>query len=181
MTFRLETERLIMREWRDDDLPAFAAMNADPEVMRYFPSLQTRSESNGLVDRITEHFKEHGFGLWALEEKESQSFIGFTGFLASPIKFISNDEIEVGWRMARAFWRRGFALEAATACIEWFWTNTNRSRIISYTSKINEPSRLLMDKLGLEHQPGLAFDHPKIPQNHPLCRHVVYLKDRPDG
>ncbi|SIN61931.1 Protein N-acetyltransferase, RimJ/RimL family [Parasphingorhabdus marina DSM 22363] len=179
MVSRLETDRLVLREWRDEDRPAFAAMNTDPEVMRYFPALLTEEQSNALVDRITGHFLEHGFGLWALEEKESGEFFGFTGFQTCPPHYPLTGELEIGWRLARTHWRRGLAFEAASACLDWIWANSEWPRIVSFTAEINEPSWRLMAKLGLEIRPELAFDHPALKENSPLRRHVVYAKDRP--
>lgn len=179
MTVQLETERLILREWRDEDRPDFAAMNADPEVMRYFPALMTKEQSDSLVDRIAGHFRKHGFGLWALEEKASRDFLGFTGFQTTPPHIPVPGELEIGWRLARSHWRRGLTFEAASACLDWIWCNTEWPRIVSFTAECNEPSWRLMAKLGLEPRPELAFDHPALEEDSPLRRHVVYAKDRP--
>ncbi|MEO1168585.1 MAG: GNAT family N-acetyltransferase [Pseudomonadota bacterium] len=175
----IETERLILRRWRDADRAPFAALNADPEVMRYFPGTLTREESDALVDRIVAHFAQHDFGLFALEDKESGAFVGFTGFQIVGFSCPVEGDIEIGWRLARAFWRRGLAFEAASACMDWIWSTRDVPRIVSFTAEINAPSRGLMRKIGLEHSPDLDFDHPALDDDSPLKRHVVYLKDRP--
>ena len=104
---RLETDRLILRDWRDEDRAPFAALNADPEVMRYFPAVLSREQSDGLVNRIGEHFSEHGLGLCALEEKESGVFVGFTGFMRVGFACPIEGDLEIGWRLARQYWRKG--------------------------------------------------------------------------
>lgn len=177
---RLETDRLILREWRDEDRAPFAAMNADPEVMRYFPAVLSREESDGLVDRIGDHFAEHGLGLCALEEKESGAFIGFTGFMRVGFACPIEGDLEIGWRLARQYWRKGYASEAASACLDWVWAERDLPRIVSMTADINLPSRAVMEKIGLLHRPELDFDHPKLDDDSPLKHHVVYVKDRPE-
>ncbi len=175
----IETERLLLRRWRFEDRWPFAAMNADAEVMRYFPGTMSRGESDALVWRIAMHFEEFGFGLWATEVKASGAFIGFIG--AQWVRFpcpIEGD-LEIGWRLARPYWRKGYAYEGASACLGWIWRETEVPRIVSMTARTNEPSWSLMKKLGLEHRPALDFDHPRIDDASPLKRHVVYVKDRP--
>lgn len=175
--FRLETERLILREWREQDRAPFAAMNADGEVMRYYPAVQTRERSDAVVERIGAHFGRYGCGLFALEEKESRMFIGYTGFQTVETECPIEGELEIGWRLARACWRHGLAFEAASACLDWIGSARGVARIVSMTPAINAPSRGLMEKLGLAHRPELDFDHPAIASSSPLVRHVVYAKE----
>ncbi|WP_284123858.1 GNAT family N-acetyltransferase [Parerythrobacter aestuarii] len=177
----LETERLVLRPWKNEDRAPFAAMNADPEVMRYFLSTLGSSESDALVDRIRDHFVSRGFGLFALERKSDGAFLGFTGLSRGPDNTPVAEETEIGWRLARKFWRQGLAYEAASACIDWAWRSTDLSRIVSFTSGENEPSRCLMQKLGLTRRPELDFDSPSIPSDNPLCRQVVYAIERADA
>ncbi|MGP1283919.1 MAG: GNAT family N-acetyltransferase [Parasphingopyxis sp.] len=175
----IETDRLILREWRDADCEPFAAMNADPEVMRYFPGVQSREESDAAAGRIATHFDEHGLGLFALEHKEDGTFIGFAGFQFVNFECPIEGDLEIGWRVARPYWRRGLAFEAASACMGWIWAESNVPRIVSMTATINAPSRNLMEKLGLTHRPELDFDHPKLDPDSPINRHVVYAMERP--
>lgn len=177
----IETDRLILREWRDADRDPFAAMNADAEVMRYFPSLMTREQSDAMADRIVAHFDGHGLGLFAVERKDTGAFIGFTGFSICRETLPIAGDIEIGWRLARENWRRGYAYEAACACIEWFWQNLDRRRLVSFTAESNAPSRALMRKLGLSHRPELDFDYPGIPADNALRKQVVYVIKRENG
>ena len=177
--FRLETDRLILRDWRADDLAPFALMNADPEVMRHFPATLVQKESDALIDRIKLHILEHGFGLWAVERKSDAEFLGFTGIqivrFASPIE----GDVEIGWRLGRSHWGKGYAREAALASLDWFWKYTIRPRIVSMTIADNRPSWGLMHRIGLERMPELDFDHPAIEAGTRCCRQIVYAKDRP--
>ena len=169
---------MILRSWREEDRAPFAAMNADPKVMEFFQSELTARESDSLVDRILGHFATHGFGLFALERRSDAAFLGFTGFYSCPPDTPVAGEIEIGWRLAREHWRRGYAYEAASACIDWFWDHTAHQRLVSFTSTHNLPSQKLMRKLGLEHRSDLDFDHPAIPSDDPLCHQVVFVIDR---
>jgi RimJ/RimL family protein N-acetyltransferase len=177
--FRLETDRLIIREWHVSDRAPFAAMNADPEVMRYFLAVLSPEQSDAFVSRICTHFDQHGFGLFALEEKNGEPFIGFTGFQTVAVDCPVQGELEIGWRLASSCWRHGLAFEAASACLRWICLKTDVERIVSMTAEINTPSRGLMEKLGLTHRPELDFAHPRIPPTHPLSRHVIYAAERP--
>ena len=178
----IETGRLRLRTWRDEDRAPFAAMNADPKVMEFFPSTISREQSDALAERIGTHIEKRGFGLFAVERKDDGVFLGFTGFSTPPADTPVAEEVEFGWRLASDHWRQGFAYEAASACMEWFWRATRHPRLVSFTAEVNEPSWRLMRKLGLEHRLDLDFDHPAVPPGSPLRPHVVYAKERPpDG
>jgi len=174
----LETERLILRRWTEADRAGFAAMNADPAVMRYFPATQSAQESNAVAAWIDAHFDRHGFGLFALEVKHCGTFIGFTGFQFVTVACPIVGDLEIGWRLAQAWWRPGLAFEAAAACLAWLWRETDVPRVVSMTAQSNAPSRGLMAKLGLAHRPELAFAHPAIAADSPLRPHVVYVAER---
>ena len=174
-----ETERLILRAWRSEDREPFACINADPMVMQHFRAPLTRDQSDALVDRIEAHFATYGFGLFALERKRDGQFLGFTG-LAAALGTPVEGDIEIGWRIAQMYWRKGYAHEAAKACVNWFWRNTDFPRLVSYTAVTNLPSQALMRKLGFPHLRELDFDHPSIPTSHPLCHQHVYVLNRND-
>ncbi|MBV7265616.1 GNAT family N-acetyltransferase [Erythrobacter ani] len=174
----LQTERLILRTWREEDRSPFTAMNADPQVMEFFPSELTREQSYALTDRIIAHFDKHGFGLFAVETKADCAFIGFTGLQVCGPGLPIEGEVEIGWRLARDEWRKGYAHEAAEACVEWFWRNTERQRLVSFTSANNTPSQNLMRKLGFTHRPELDFDHPAIARDNPQCHQFVFTLAR---
>src|SRR5579872_4189857 len=137
----IETARLVLRRWRAGDRAPFAALNADPEVMEFFPSTLTRRESDELVDRVESVFAERGFGLWALEVKETGSFIGFTGL--NPVAFDAPfcPAVEVGWRLAREAWGSGFASEAARASVADGFDEVGLDEIVSFTYVGNRRSR----------------------------------------
>ena len=178
----IETGRLRLRTWRDEDRAPFAAMNADSAVMRFFPSILSKGESDAMVDRIAGRIETLGYGLFAVERRADGTFLGFTGFSTAPARTPVEGEVEIGWRLAKSSWRQGFAYEAASACMEWFWRATDFPRFVSFTARTNEPSWRLMRKLGLVHRPDLDFDHPDVPPGNPLRPHVVYVMERPfDG
>ena len=127
---------------------------------------------------IGAHLGEHGFGLFAIERKGDGAFLGFTGLNHGPAGTPVEDDIEIGWRLARAYWRQGYAHEAASACLDWFWRETLHPRLVSFTTVSNTPSQNLMRKLGFEHRPDMDFDHPAIARDHPLSPHRVFVLER---
>jgi ribosomal-protein-alanine N-acetyltransferase len=161
----IRTERLLLRQWRDDDLEPFAAMNADPVVMEHFPSVLDRAQSDALVDRVRAHFAEHGYGLWAVEV--DSAFAGFTGLAWSEVT--GSRELEVGWRLARPYWGRGLATEAATAALAYGLGRV--PRVVSFTALTNERSQRVMERIGMRRE--REFDHPREDLGH-LRRHVLY-------
>ncbi len=168
----IRTSRLLLRPWRDEDRAPFAALNADPVVMEHFPALMTREASDGFVDRIEAHFAEHGYGLWAVED--DTGFVGFTGLLWATFEAPFNPSLEVGWRLKRDAWGKGYASEAAVASIQRGLQEVER--ITSFTSLTNERSWRVMERIGM--QRDIEFEHPRVPEGHPVRRHVLYLADR---
>jgi RimJ/RimL family protein N-acetyltransferase len=172
------TERLLLRQWRDDDRAPFAALNADPEVMEHFPAPLTRDESDALVDLNRAHFDEHGFGLWAVEVVDTGAFIGFTGLAVPTFDADFTPAVEVGWRLAREAWGYGYATEAARAALAVGFATFDLDEIVSFTSVPNTRSQAVMVRLGMTHDPADDFDHPKMAPGHRLERHVLYRLDR---
>jgi len=168
----LRTERLLMRRWRDADREPFAAMNADPEVMRYFPAVMDREVSDRSIDRYEQRFEEQGFGLWALELLATGAFIGFTGLNAMPEGVPGAGDQEVGWRLARRAWHHGYATEAARAALDVAFNGICLPRVWSITAVLNVPSQRVMQRLGMERVH--VFEHPKIEVGHPIRPHVAY-------
>ena len=166
------TERLRLRRWKAADRAPFAAMNADPEVMRHFPAPLDRAASDALVDRIEAHLDRHGFGLWALERRDSGDFIGFTGLNPLPDGVGDPGGYEVGWRLARRAWKHGYATEAATRVLEAARTDLGMRAVWSLTATLNQPSIAVMRRIGL-HEVD-RFEHPRVPEGHPLQPHVLY-------
>jgi RimJ/RimL family protein N-acetyltransferase len=177
----LRTERLILRRWRAADRTPFAALNADPGVMEHFPSLLSRHESDHLIDRIESDFDSHGFGLWAVESTEASALIGFTGLSVPRFQAHFTPAVEVGWRLARAYWGHGFATEAARAALALGFGEARLEGIVSFTIPANLRSRRVMEKLGMSRRPEDDFDHPLLPEHHPMRRHVLYRLRRPEG
>jgi RimJ/RimL family protein N-acetyltransferase len=168
----IRTDRLIMRRWRESDTAPFAALNADPETMRYFPSTLDRAESGAFIRRIEQRFEQHGFGLWALEIAQTGEFIGFTGLNPMPDGVPGAGGTEVGWRLAKHAWHRGYATEAARAALDIAFHRIGLGEIWSMTAVLNEPSQAVMRRIGLAHY--AFFDHPRVPAGSPLRPHVVY-------
>jgi RimJ/RimL family protein N-acetyltransferase len=174
----IRTARLVMRRWRDTDRDVYAAMNADPEVMRYFPATLDRAASNASIDRIEELFDQQGFGLWALEVAATGEFIGFTGLNPMPGGVPGAGGMEVGWRLARDAWHQGLATEAAAAAVDVAFGGAGLDRIWSMTAVLNRPSQAVMLRIGMT--PQEFFDHPKVAVGHPLRRHIAYRLERSD-
>ena len=166
-----------MRRWRDSDRAPFAALNADPEVMRYFPAPQDRAESDRSIDRFEQRFDQQGFGLWALEVLATGDFIGFTGLNPMPDGVPGAGDQEVGWRLARHAWHRGYATEAARAALDVGLIRLGLPVIWSMTAVLNAPSQRVMQRLGMV-RCGV-FDHPRIDMGHALRPHVVYRIGQP--
>lgn len=170
----LETQRLLLRRWQPGDRLPFARLNADPEVMRYFPALLSPGESDALVEGIERHFQERGFGLWAVEERKTGLFTGFVGLSVVTFSAPFTPAVEVGWRLARMFWGRGYATEAAGCAIADGFERLALTEIVSFTARENWRSRAVMARLGMTHRAEDDFAHPRLPAGHPLCRHVLY-------
>ena len=168
----LETPRLRLRQWREDDRDPFYRMNSDPRVMEFFTAPLSREESDAAYDWIQAHFARKGFGLWAAEEAESRELAGFIG-LSTP-SFM--EVVEIGWRLRPEFWGRGLATEGAEAAMRYGFEVVGLNEIVSFTTLSNARSRRVMEKLGMTHDPADDFDHPGIPEGHPLRRHVLYRK-----
>lgn len=170
----LQTQRLILRNWQFADLEPFARLNADCEVMKYFPAALSRQQSNQLVQRIEAHHQIHGFGLWAVEERLTGIFMGFIGLNVPSFSAYFTPTVEVGWRLARPFWGKGYATEGAKKAISYGFNVLELSEIVSFTSKLNLRSIAVMKRLGMSHQVADDFEHPSLPSGHPLQKHVLY-------
>ncbi len=164
----LRTGRLLLRRWREEDREPFAALNADPVVMEHFPSTLTREQSDALVDRIEAHFDEHGYGLWAVEA--DGAFVGFTGLVWQTYEAPFTPALEVGWRLAHSAWGHGVATEAATAALRRGLDVV--PSVISTTALTNVRSQRVMQRLGMRRE--LEFEHPRVPEGHPVRPHVLY-------
>ncbi|GAA2725795.1 GNAT family N-acetyltransferase [Actinocorallia aurantiaca] len=170
----LRTERLLVRRWREEDRGPFAELNADPEVMEHFPSVLTREESDAIADRIESRMAEDGFGFWALEVAESGEFVGFTGIARTRFDSHFTPAVEIGWRLGRGSWGRGYASEAAKAVLEYGFTEAGLDEIVSFTAVGNVRSQAVMRRIGMIRDENEDFEHPFVPEGHALRLHVLY-------
>src|SRR5688500_7565183 len=170
----IATPRLLLRPWCDEDLAAFAAINADPRVMEYMPKPLTRAESDGMARRISEHFVRQGFGLWAVEVAGGPSFAGFVGLWVPTFRAHFTPCVEIGWRLAAEHWGRGYATEAARAALGFAFEGLGLGEVVSFTVPANSRSRKVMERLGMTRAAADDFDHPGLPEGHPLRPHVLY-------
>ncbi len=174
----LTSARLQLRLWRDEDLPAFAALNADPEVMEYMPKCLAREESDASAARMREGLTRYGFGWWAVEVPGVSEFIGFTGLSVPSYETHFTPCVEIGWRLARKYWGFGYATEAARLAMDYGFRSAGLQEIVSFTFVGNIRSRKVMERLGMKHRPEDDFDHPRLEEGHPLRPHVLYRMNR---
>lgn len=179
MTFDIiSTERLILRRWLPADIGPFAGMNEDEEVMKYFPKKLSTDESIAWVERNNLNFAKNQFGLYAVEHKQTNEFIGFTGFAVPTFDSFFTPCVEIGWRFKKEIWGQGLATEAATACIAYGFNTLQFDKIVSFTSLLNVKSQNVMKRIGMT---AIGeFDHPKIDKDDRLCRHVLYQLTKND-
>jgi RimJ/RimL family protein N-acetyltransferase len=170
----LTTDRLLLRQWKDSDYEPFAALNADPAVMEHFPAPMTTEASDGFVDRIRGDLDRRGFGLWALEVRDTGEFIGFTGLSVPSFEAHFTPAVEVGWRLAKGAWGNGYATEAALASLAYGFQTAGLEEIVSFTATPNLPSQRVMERIGMTHDEAGDFDHPRLEPGHRLERHVLY-------
>ncbi len=149
-------------------------MNADPRVMEHFPALLSRAESDAAVERMEAHFERHGFGLWAVEVPGVVEFAGFVGLCVPRFEAHFTPCVETGWRLAADYWGRGYATEGARAALGLAFDTLRLEEVVSFTVPANQRSRRVMEKLGMKHDGAGDFDHPLLPEGHPLRPHVLY-------
>ena len=183
MVAEIATPRLRLRNWRDGDFAPFAALNADPEVMRHFPALLERAESDELATEIRRRIARQGWGFWAVEvaapDEPVAGFIGFVGLNRPGFEAHFTPCVEIGWRLARASWGRGYASEAARAALDFAFHDLREPEVVAFTAAGNDRSRAVMERLGMRHDPAEDFDHPAVPEGSPLRRHVLYRLQAP--
>jgi RimJ/RimL family protein N-acetyltransferase len=169
----IQTNRLILREWKDKDLEAFARLNQDPKVLEFLSAPLTFEESADWIKRINQHFKEHGFGLWAATLTTGE-FIGYIGLNVPAFAAHFTPCVEIGWRLASAFWEKGYATEGAQAVLEYGFNQLGLKEIVSFTVPANTRSIRIMEKIGMKRDLSGDFHHPKLPKDHRLSLHVLY-------
>lgn len=172
MPVTLTTARLRLRPWRETDLAPFAALNGDPLVMEHFPAVRTREESDGEAGRIMAAMESRGWGFWAVEVVGGEPFIGCTGLSVPQFESYFTPCTEVGWRLARSAWGHGYATEAARAALSFGFGELALQEIVSFTAMSNTRSQAVMERLGMRRDG--EFDHPRIAEDSPVRRHVLY-------
>jgi ribosomal-protein-alanine N-acetyltransferase len=176
----LETNRLRLRQWKISDLAPFAEMNASPKVMKYYPHTLNKMESDVMAKKIKKLIFQQGWGLWAVERKDNNTFIGFVGLHKTKHELpCTLPCIEIGWRLADKYWGKGYATEAAHKALAFAFIQLNLEAIYSFTSVINQKSEAIMKRIGMInlHQ---NFEHPMLPKDSHLQKHVVYKILRKD-
>jgi RimJ/RimL family protein N-acetyltransferase len=174
VTLALRTPRLLLRQWRDEDVEPFVAMSADAEVMELLLGPYDRAKSEEWVAWARNYWREHGYGQWVVEVPGEAEFAGIAGLNRIAWEAHFTPAVEVGWRLVRGFWGRGIAFEAARATIEDGFSRLGLREIVAITTPPNRRSRRLMERLGMVRDPAGDFDHPRVPDGHPLKRHVLY-------
>lgn len=168
----VQTSRLKLRQWRDSDRAPFAAMNADPVVMEYFPSLLTWQASDASIDAWQSQFAQRGWSNWAVEVRDTGEFIGFVG-LSVPVRVLPFSPcVEIGWRLARAHWGRGYATEAAREALRAGFEDLQLDEIVSFTTVLNCRSSAVMERIGMHRHED--FEYPAFAEGHPFRRHCLY-------
>ncbi len=170
----IQTKRLILRQWCDEDLEPFARLNADPRVREYFPGILSRQESDASVKLMSNHIEKCGWGFWAASLIETSEFIGMIGLEDVYFTAHFTPAVEIGWRLAFDYWGKGYATEGARASLQYAFESLNLNEVVSFTTLKNMRSRQVMKKIGMHHDPKDDFDHPKLPEGHSLRRHVLY-------
>lgn len=170
----ITTERLLLRQWRPSDREPWAAMSADPVVMRHFPSRLTREQSDAMVGSKAADIEERGWGLWAVEVRQSGDFAGFIGMQPVKPDVPCAPAVEIGWRLAARFHGVGYATEGAREVVAYAFGPLGLPGLVAFTTVQNTASRRVMEKLGMTHDPAEDFDYPLDPPDWPERRHVLY-------
>lgn len=182
---RLETERLVLREWREADKRLYADIIGDPHVRRFFAGVGSYADADAGIERAKQRLAENGFGFLALERKADGQFLGMLGM--APFDDVvrnaipGNPRVEIGWQLGKDFWGQGYAPEAAHAVLDFGWTVARLAEIVAITAWHNRPSRRVMEKIGMTYDTLGDFDHPNIPEGHRLRPHVLYRIRNPLG
>ncbi|MGO3694113.1 GNAT family N-acetyltransferase [Marinobacter sp.] len=174
--FEFETKRLRLRQWQESDLEPFAALNADPQVMEFFPEPLGRQASNDMAEKIRTLIEQRGWGVWAVEVKGTEPFIGFCGLHVPTARLPFSPCVEIGWRLSSAHWGKGYASEAARGALVVAFQQLGLPEIVSFTTTGNQRSRRVMERIGLKYSG--EFEHPSLPEGSPLRSHVLYRLQR---
>ncbi len=180
MHMSIETERMILREWKDEDLDGFARINSDHLIMEYFPRRLDEKDTEKLVQRFRAHFKKYGYGFYAIELKATGQFIGFVGLGHVELEVPFAPAVEIAWRLDYESWGKGYATEAALAVLHYAFTELGLDEVVAYAVFDNRRSIHVMEKLGMKHDKKGDFMYPKLPEDSPLAKHVLYRLKKKD-
>ena len=170
----LKTKRLLLRTWQEFDIEPMSIINQNPFVCEFLPEIGNKTETENLIRRFIRHYDKYGFTAYAIELRSNGTLIGFAGLLVTTFQADFTPAVEIGWRLNSPYWGQGYATEAAKAIVDYAFTTLQLKEIVSFTVKNNFRSRRVMEKIGMYHNPIEDFDHPKLPKDSPLCRHVLY-------
>lgn len=170
----LETNRLILRTWTEQDIDPMAAIDQDPEVCKFLPGIGSREATDAGIQTMMKHYEEHGFTFYAVELKSTHEMIGFLGLKIPSFQAHFTPCVEIGWRLSSKHWNQGYATEGAKAILDYAFTDLNLDEVVSYTVVANQASRRVMEKIGMHRNPNDDFDHPRLEEDSPLKRHVLY-------
>ena len=173
----LRTPRLLLRQWKESDFDAWAEMNADTQVRKYFPRPLTREDARGEFDRISGGIKQRGWGMWAVEVPGVTPFIGFVGLNPPMFPAPWQPGVEIGWRLAQSAWGQGYATEAAEASLYFAFEHLQLTSVLALSVTTNSPSHAVMERIGMQRWHGMEFDHPRVPADWPLKNHIVHRID----
>ncbi len=173
----IQTDRLILRQWNDEDFESFAELNADPRVMEFFPATWTLEESKASMQTARKHIEMYGWGKWAVSLLATGEFIGRIGLEEMDFQAPFSPNIELGYRIAYNYWGNGYASEGAKGALEYGFKQIGLKEIVAFTPALNQRSQFVMQRIGMHHDSKSDFDHPKLAEGHPLRRHVLYRID----
>ena len=176
----IETDRLILRQWRESDLQTMAAINQDLQVMEHFPAPKTFEETQNFITGNRELYKQVGYFLYAVETRDTHELIGFIGLYPVGDEMPCAPAVEIGWRIGAKYWGNGYATEAAQAVVDHAFNALGLKELVSFTTATNKRSEKLMQRLGFMRSESEDFDHPKIAAGHKLSRHVFYRLKNPE-
>lgn len=175
----IQTERLLLRQWKESDLLPWAALNQDPIVMEFMGRLISPEECNAFIARAESSWNKLGYGPFAVEIADTHEFIGYIGLTQCNFESHFTPSVEIGWRLAHKYWNLGYATEGASAVMEWAFDVIGLEEVVSFTSATNIRSRHVMEKIGMERNPVDDFEHPNVAEGSPLKRHILYRKQKP--
>jgi len=180
MTTIIATPRLILRTWKQEDIDPYFRINQDPKVIEFLRGPLTLDEVNAFVSNVNNQQEKYGYTLWAVEVKQTGTFIGFIGLNYTNWESHFTPAVEIGWRLDSKSWGQGYATEGAKAALDFAFNKMNLQEIVSFTVPDNKRSIQVMERIGLKRDLNGDFEHPKLPKDHRLLKHILYRLTRED-